>query len=169
LKGVCAAPLCSVRLNSQDHYASADITLVLDERNSVLLGARARNQYAPAVFHRAGLNTTGTMDPKLILCFFSPCCSMLLLVGCFLLLALPASADAGGASLLARRLCRVFSPHTRASSGVKCAKSVPASVLFLHGVVGFEWPLFLRAFEQLYPKSAQKRSRVWIRATRSLR
>jgi len=36
--------------------------------------------------------------------------SLMLLVGWFLLLALPASADAGGAALLARRICRVLSP-----------------------------------------------------------
>jgi hypothetical protein len=36
--------------------------------------------------------------------------SLMLLVGWLLLLALPASADAGGAALLARRICRVLSP-----------------------------------------------------------
>jgi hypothetical protein len=35
---------------------------------------------------------------------------LLPVVGLFLLLALPASADAGGAALLARRLCCVLSP-----------------------------------------------------------
>ena len=53
-------------------------------------------------------------------------------LGLLLLLALPANVDAGGAPSLSRRLCRVFSLRTRASSGVKCSKSreyaVPAAV-----------------------------------------
>jgi hypothetical protein len=44
---------------------------------------------------------------KKILAFFD---SLMLLVGWFLLMALPASADAGGAALLARRICRELSP-----------------------------------------------------------
>jgi hypothetical protein len=44
---------------------------------------------------------------KKILAFFD---SHMLLVGWFLLMALPASADAGGAALLARRICRELSP-----------------------------------------------------------
>jgi hypothetical protein len=41
---------------------------------------------------------------------FSIFFSMPLLVGWLLFLTLPASADAGGAPSLSRRLCRVFSP-----------------------------------------------------------
>ena len=65
-------------------------------------------------------------------CFFSFFFSMLHNLGLLLLLALPANVDAGGAPSLSRRLCRVFPPRTRASSGVKCSKSreyaVPAAV-----------------------------------------
>ena len=80
------------------------------------------------VSHRAGLNTThGSVgvpcactprwslchddddDDKMILVVFFHLLFMLLL-GWLLFLTLPASADAGGASLLSRRLCRVFSP-----------------------------------------------------------
>ena len=64
------------------------------------------------------------------------------------------------------------SPRTRASSGAKCSKfsepAVPATgrrPSFARRVE-FEWPLFLRAFEQVYRESARRRSRLVLRATR---
>ncbi len=118
-------------LNSQDYDAGADITLVLYQGDSVLPGARARNHFAPAVFRRAGLNTThsDSEGPSVRVlenhsCFFFVLhLSMVQMLGLLLLLALPASVDAGGAPSLSRHLCRVFSLRTRASSGVKCSKS----------------------------------------------
>ena len=71
------------------------------------------------VFRRAGLNTTVALDsegPSVRVlenhsCFFFVLhLSMLLKLGLLLLLALPASVDAGGASLPSRRLCLEFSP-----------------------------------------------------------
>jgi len=65
-------------------------------------------------------------------CFFFVLHLSMLKLGLLLLLALPASVDAGGAPSLSRRLCLGVFSRTRSSSGVKCSKSreyaVPAAV-----------------------------------------
>ncbi len=90
-----------------------------------------------------------------------PCCQLLcskkilrfavlmLLVGWFLLLALPASADAGGAALLARRICRVLFPHPCCFGNEMIRinpKNQPSPLSLVAQRVGFESPFFLLAF-----------------------
>ena len=109
----------------------------------MLPGARARNHFcACQCFVGRGLNTTHSgsrlggaqcaSTRKSFSFFFVLHLSMVLKLGLLLLLALPASVDAGGAPSLSRRLCLGVFSRTRSSSGVKCSKSreyaVPAAV-----------------------------------------
>ena len=74
---------------------------------------------------------------------------LMLLVGWFLLLALPASADAGGAALLARRICRVLFPHPCCFGNEMIRinpKNQPSPLSLVAQRVGFESPFFLLAF-----------------------
>jgi hypothetical protein len=76
----------------------------------------------------------------------------MLLVGWFLLLALPASADAGGAALLARRICRVLFPHPCCFGNEMIRinpKNQPSPLSLVAQRVGFESPFFLLAFSRI--------------------